>query len=46
MSYVYYFFVSGAVGSAPARTPRDPGSNPDPGDNFSLKLATQDIPDG
>ena len=25
---------------------RDPGSNPSPGENFSLKLTTQDLPDG
>ena len=28
----------GAFGSAPASRARDPGSNPDPGENFSFKL--------
>ena len=28
----------GIVGSAPARTAEDPGSNPGPGENFSLKI--------
>jgi hypothetical protein len=26
--------------------PGDPGSNPDPGENFSLKLLIYDLPDG
>ena len=29
---------------APARRAGDPGSNPGPGENFSLKLTTQDLP--
>ena len=31
---------------APAHRAGDPGSNPDPGEDFSLKLTTQDLPDG
>ena len=31
---------------APARRTGDPGSNPDPGENFSLKLLIYDLPDG
>ena len=31
---------------APARRAGDPGSNLDPGENFSLKLLTYDLPDG
>ena len=30
----------------PARRPGDPGSNPGPGKNFSLKLLIYDLPDG
>ena len=26
--------------------PRDPGTNPGPGEDLSLKLTTQDLPDG
>ena len=32
--------LSGADGSAPAPRVGDPGSNPDPDENFSLKLTT------
>ena len=31
---------------APARRAGDPGSNPGPGDNFSLKLLIYGLPDG
>ena len=31
---------------APAGKAGDPGSNPGPGENFSLKLITQDLPVG
>ena len=31
---------------APARKAGDPGSNPGPGENCSLKLTTQDLPEG
>ena len=31
---------------APAHRAGDPGSNPGPGENFSLKLTTQDLPEG
>ena len=31
---------------APARRAGDPGSNPGPGDNFSLKLLIYDLSDG
>ena len=31
---------------APARRAGDPGSNPGPGENFSLKLLMYDLPDG
>ena len=31
---------------APARRAGDPGSNPGPGENFSLKLLTYDLSDG
>ena len=31
---------------APARRAGDPGSNPGPGENFSPKLKTWDLPDG
>ena len=30
---------------APVRRAGDPGSNPDPGENFSLKLLIFDLPD-
>ena len=30
---------------APAREARDPGSNPGPGENFLVKLTTQNLPD-
>ena len=30
----------------PAHRAGDLGSNPGPGENFSLKLTTQDLPDG
>ena len=32
------FHLGGVVGSAPTHRAGDPGSNPGPGDNFSLKL--------
>ena len=31
---------------APERKAGEPGSIPGPGENFSLKLTTQDLPDG
>ena len=31
---------------APAHIARDPGSNPGPGENFFLKLTTQDLSEG
>ena len=31
---------------APARRTRDPGSNPGPDENFSLKLLIYDLPEG
>ena len=31
---------------APARRAGEPGSNPGPGENFSLKLLIYDLPDG
>ena len=37
--------LDSAVGSAPSRKARDLGCSPGPGENFSLKLITQDIPD-
>ena len=36
--------LGGLVVIAPARRAGDPGSNPGPGENFSLKL--YDLPDG
>ena len=31
---------------SPALHAGDPGSNPGPGENFDLKLTTQDLPEG
>ena len=31
---------------APVRKARDPGSNPGPGEKFSLKLTTRDLAEG
>ena len=38
--------LGGAVGSAPARRVGDPSSNPGSGENLSLKLTINDLPDG
>ena len=38
--------LGGLVFIAPARRAGDPGLNPDPGENFSLKLFIYDLPDG
>ena len=38
--------LDGAVVSAPAHRAGDPGSNPAPGENLSLKLTTLNLPDG
>ena len=38
--------LGGLVVIAPARRAGDPGSNPGPGENFSLKLLIYDLPDG
>ena len=38
--------LGGLVVIAPARRAGDPGSNPGPGENFSLKLLICDLPDG
>ena len=38
--------LGGLVVIAPVRTNGDPGSNPGPGENFSLKLLIYDLPDG
>ena len=39
-------FLGGTVASTPTHRAGDPGLNPGPGKNFSLKLTTQDLPDG
>ena len=36
--------LCGTVGSAPVQRAGDPGSNPGPGGNFSLKLTTYKLP--
>ena len=38
--------LGGLVVIAPAHRAGDPGSNPGPGENFSLKLLIYDLPDG
>ena len=38
--------LGGLVDIAPVRRAGDPGSNPGPGENFSLKLLIYDLPDG
>ena len=38
--------LGGLVVIAPARGAGDLGSNPGPGENFSLKLLIYDLPDG
>ena len=37
--------LGGLVVIVPARRAGDPGSNPGPGENFSLKLLIYDLPD-
>ena len=38
--------LGGLVVIAPARRAGDPGSNPGPGENFSLKLLINDLSEG
>ena len=38
--------LGGLVVIAPKRRAGDPGSNPGPGENFSLQLLIYDLPDG
>ena len=38
--------LGGLLVIAPVRRAGDSGSNPGPGDNFSLKLIIYDLPDG
>ena len=38
--------LGGSVGQSAARRAGDPGSNPGPCENFSLKLLIYDLPDG
>ena len=38
--------LGGSVVRAPGRRARDPGSNPGPGENSSLKLLIYDLPNG
>ena len=38
--------LGGLVVIAPARRAGDPGSNPRPGENFSLNILRYDLPDG
>ena len=49
MPYASFSMLDGPGGLvviAPARRAGDPGLNPDPGENFSLKLLIYDLPDG